>query len=361
MYYALQSIIHDRRQAHELNVQNRKLHTQTFSLKVLANLCWESGKIEECLRYGDDLVTLTRNLHIKSELAQALSVHGLRLMTLSRFAEALPRLLEAADLFAQLGDNENEIVALTGIARSYEQSGASDEERLAIWEKIRTLRKQRQHTAGEIEALKEMARLTRRQVSGKPNGKDAALAYLQEACELAASREETATQGDLLNTMGIIEWERADYDRALRYYEQAWRMFQRLGDRRHAGLLLNSIGVTLKQLGRTDEALSRLEEALQLHCDSGERLLEGHAQAVIGDLFSETGSFDKAAEHYHASLDIRREIGDRKGEGWMLARLAAASASQSAQEETRDLLQQAWAIADEIGDEQLKETCARLS
>jgi len=343
-------------QVHEINVQHRKLHTQTFSLKVLANLYWESGKIEECLRYCDDLVTLARSLHIKSELAQALSVHGLRLMALGRFEPARPRLLEAADLFAQLGDNENEIVALIGVARSEEQSGAGYEKCLAAWEKIRTLRKQQSDSSGEVEALKEMARLTRQRAGGK----DDALEYLQAAFDLAVSREETAAQGDLLNTMGIIEWERANYDRALRYYEEALQVFQRLDDCRHAGLLLNSIGVTLKQLGRTDEALSRLEEALQLHRDSGERLLEGHAQAVIGDLFSETGSVEKAAEHYRASLDIRREIGDRKGEGWMLARLAAASASQSAHDEARDLLNQALAIADEIGDEQLKEACARL-
>ncbi len=334
-------------------MQHRLLYNQNFSLKGMANLCWESGKIEECLRYCDDLVTLTRSLQIKSELAQALSIHGLRLMALSRFAEALPRLLEAAALFAELGDSENEIVALTGLARSYELSGANDEKCLATWEKIRTLRKQRQHTTGEIEALKEMAQLTRRQASGK----DAALAYLQEACDLAASCEATATQGDLLNTMGIIEWERANYEHALRYYEQALQMFQRLDDRRHAGLLLNSIGVTLKQLGRTDEALARLEAAVQLHRASGERLLEGHALAALGDLCNETGSFDQVAEHYRASLAIRREIGDRKGEGWMLARLAAVTA---APDEARDLAKQALVIANAIGDEPLQEACARL-
>ncbi len=340
-------------QVHEINVQTRRLHTRTFSLKVVANLCWESGKIDECLRYCDDLVVLTRNLHIKSEIAQALSIYGLRLMELGRFDAAFPRLLEAAELFAELGDSENEIVALTGLARSYEQSGASAETCLAVWEKIKMRRQQQQHTAGEIDALKEMARLNRQQ----PGRREVALGHLQEAAALAATSEDAAAQGDLLNTMGIIEWEQAHYESALRYYEESLQVFQRREDCKHAGLLLNSIGVTLKQLGRTDEAMARLAEAIQLHRASGERLLEGHALAALGDLFSATKSFAKAAEHYRASLAIRREIGDRKGEGWMLARLAAATA---APDEAHDLAKHALVIAETIGDAPLQEACARL-
>ena len=340
-------------QSYEIDLQHRLFFMQTFVLKGMANLCWELGKIEECLRHCDNLVMLTRSLHLKNELAPALSAHGLYLLALNRFDAALPRLREAAELFAELGDNENEIVALTGLARSYEQSGAGIETCLSVWEKIKTRRQQQQHTVGEIGALKEMARLNRQQ----PSGRDAALGHLQEAVALAATSEDAAAQGDLLNTMGIIEWERGNYDGALRHYEQALQVFQRLADRKHAGLLLNSIGVTLKQLGRTDEALSRLEEAVQLHRASGQRLLEGHALAIIGDLFNETGLLDKAAEHYRASLTIRREIGDRKGEGWMLARLAAVTVAPN---EARDLLNQALVIAEEIGDEQLKATCARL-
>ncbi len=344
-------------QCYEIQVQHSYLHyNRNFTLKGMANLCWESGKIEECLHYCDDLVSLNRNLQMRNELAPALSIHGLRLMALSRFDEAFPRLLEAAELFAELGDTENEIVALTGLARSYELSGTGDEKCLATWAKIRMLRRQQNDACGEIEALKELARLARRQVSGK----DAALGYLQEACDLAAGRADAAAQGDLLNTMGIIEWERAAYDRALDYYEQALQIFRRLDDRKHAGLMLNSIGVTLKRLGRTDEALARLEEAVQRHRESGKRLLEGHALAALGDLCNETKSYGQAAAHYRASLEIRREIKDRKGEGWMLARLAAVATAQAATDEAHDLLHQALTIAEEIGDGQLQTTCARL-
>jgi serine/threonine protein kinase/tetratricopeptide (TPR) repeat protein len=343
-------------QAYEITVQNRMPAHQTFAKLAMANLRWEQGDIEECLRLCHDAVERNRSLNMKSELAHSLSTHGQRLAALGRTEESLARLLEAADLFSQLGESRNEAPALTIIAHTYEQSAEGYEKCLATWERIRTLRKNQNDLAGEIEVLKEMARLARRRAGDQ----DLALRYLLEALDLAASRGDEARQGDLLNTMGIIEWERANYERALEHYEKAGRIFQSLNDRINAGLILNSIGVTLKHLGRSDEALPRLEEAVQLHRGSGQRLLEGHALAVIGDLFSETGSFDEAADNYRVSLDIRREIGDRKGEGWMLRKLAGVYASQSARDEARDLLNQAQAIADEIGDEQLKEACARL-
>jgi serine/threonine protein kinase/tetratricopeptide (TPR) repeat protein len=304
----------------EIARQNRMPMAQMINMTNLAGLYWEQGQVEECMELFQELVSLIRSLDIKSELAQALNVYGQRLLEIGRVQEALPPLSEAAELFSQLGDREKELLTITSL----------------------------------ITAFRGLARKGRQEDDPEP-----ALRYYQEALDLAECTGEKAQMGDLLNTMGIIEWERANYSRALEHYEKARQVFEGLGDQVNAGLMLSSIGATLKAMGRFDEAQSRLEEAIRIHRGSGQKLFEGHALAALGDVLSETGLSERAADHYSASLELRREVGDRQGEGWMLHHLAKVYA-QSEPERSQELLGQALAIAGEISSEQLKQACIRL-
>ncbi|MCI0421525.1 MAG: tetratricopeptide repeat protein, partial [Acidobacteria bacterium] len=94
------------RQWYDLYQQYRVPIKEPFVLVTITNIFWERGEIDECLRMCDELVSLTRNLNIRPELAQGLNVLGLRLLALDRPKEALPHLLEAADVFSQLGKSE---------------------------------------------------------------------------------------------------------------------------------------------------------------------------------------------------------------------------------------------------------------
>jgi serine/threonine protein kinase/tetratricopeptide (TPR) repeat protein len=306
----------------EIARQNQMPVAQMINTKNLAGLCWEQGRSEECLRLCQELVSLIRSLDIKGELAQALKVCGQRLLEIGRVQEARPVLAEAADLFSQLGDREMELLSLTSL----------------------------------MTALKRLGR----QVRKEGEGQEPALRYYQEALDIAAGTGDKAQMGDLLNTMGIVEWERANYGRALEHYENARQVFEELGDRVNTGLIMSSIGATLKAMGQFDKAKSHLEEAITILHASKQRLFEGHALAALGDVLSETGLFERAADQYNASLKLRREIGDRQGEGWMLHHLAQVYA-RTEPERSRELLDQALTIAGEIGSEQLQEACGHLS
>ena len=289
-------------------------------------------------------------------MAQALEVLSQRLLELDRLAEASPYLREAGEIFFQLGDSEEQIRILTSIAYVYERCGLDAAAALAAWEQVEALRSGQGNMSGELEALEGMARVARNQQQDPT----AALEYLDRALHVAERMGDAAKQGDLLNTMGIIEWGRLNYPNALGYYQKALKVFETLGDVVHAGLMLNSIGVTLHNLGRTDEAAAHLRHALQFHRRSGQRLLEGHALAALGDICDGATSLDQAREYYAASLEIRQEIGDRKGEGWMSHHLARVLFLQGGEEQALPLLNQATAIAVETGDQQLGAACARL-
>ena len=340
----------------ELTNQHRLYLQQIIIVRALASLCWERRKVDESLRLSTDLIALTRRLNLRRELGEALEVYSQRLLELDRLSEALPHLQEAGEIFSQLGDSEEQIRALTSIAYVHERCGEDAAAALAAWNSVESLRSNQANAGGELEALEGKARVARNQQQDP----DAALEYLARALEVAQRIGNAAKQGELLNTMGIIEWGRLDYAKALDYYQRALRIFETLGDRVHAGLMLNSVGVTLHKLGRTDEAAGHLQDALQLHRESGQRLLEGHALAALGDIYDEAATLDTAREYYAASLEIRREIGDRKGEGWMSHKLARILFSQGVEQQALPLLDRASAIASETGDQQLGDACARL-
>lgn len=120
-----------------------------------------------------DLVALTRRLDLKRELAQALAVLSQRLLELDRLAEALQHLLEAGDMFSQLGDSEEHIRTLTSIAYVYERCGSDAAAALAAWEHVASLQSVRGNAAGELEAFEGRARVARNQHRDLP----AALGY----------------------------------------------------------------------------------------------------------------------------------------------------------------------------------------
>src|SRR5262249_6225316 len=161
-----------------------------------------------------------------------------RLLEIGSVDDAQTHLLEAAELFSRLGEHEKELLTLTSLARLYERSVDGYEKYLAIWERIRKLHRERNEPVAGNAPLKKMAGQAR-----EAGDQDSALRYYQESLDLAAEKGDPADEGDLLNTMGIIEWERGNYTLALEHFERARRIFEELNDRHHAGLILNSIGV----------------------------------------------------------------------------------------------------------------------
>jgi tetratricopeptide (TPR) repeat protein len=334
------------------------MHLQrTYPLKAMANLLWEQGESEGAIRLTHELVSLTRRLNIKRELAQSLTLLAQRLITIGKSGDALPCLKEASTLFCEAGETEDEIKVLTSIMSTYADSPeepaaaleASDDAFDAALDAVRAVCKQLNNPAREIEALIKIARQLRRQGANP----DLALHCYEAALGVSVAIGDDAKQGDVLNSMGIVEWERGGFIRALEHYNSALAVFRIKGDMPHVGLMLNSIGVTLQKLSRHEEALESLKEAVEVLKQSGQRLLEGHALAAMAQALAALGKTGEATDCYQASLDVRREVGDRKGEAWMLYHLALIEVTGGSPNEATALLDQSRSIAVDTGDEPL--------
>jgi tetratricopeptide (TPR) repeat protein len=329
---------------------------QVLLLAAMAVVYWEQGKTDDSLRLYRDAAQIARDIRFAQALSQVLRTLGELLLVLNEPAEALPYLLESAAVFADLQNQEKAAESWGKVATIYQQSLGEYREALAAWDRVRALRRQMDDRRGTLEALQHMGHLARRHL-GEPTQ---ALQHLREALNLAIGLGDHAKQGELLNTLGIIEWQREAYANALAHYKQALQLYRDLGDTAHTGLMLNSLGVTLRCLGRYDEALAHLQVAVATNRQAGQRLLEGHGLAVMGDVYRDQGEYAQALYHYRASLELRRDIGDRQGEGWMLHALALVHAAQKVYAQAHDCVAQALAIAEEGADEELRQACVQV-
>jgi tetratricopeptide (TPR) repeat protein len=339
----------------KITEQNRNPILQCYSLTSLAHMYFRQGRIQESLQLYEQAIDVSRKAKNAEGLSLSLRMLGEVLLGMDRQSEALLHFQEAASIFAQLKDDESEALMWSNIATTHERE-QNYPDAIAAWEKVQTLRKAANNSPGKLEAIEAMARVTRQQ------GDDPArtLQCYGEALDLAEELDDRNKQGDLLNTMGILEWQQGRYKKALNYYERALKIFRELDDQVHQGVVLNSLGVTLTKLNHYEEALNCLEEAYKLHCQTKDVLLQGHALAALGEVHFEMGNLDEALHHYEMSLKVRQDIGDRKGEGWMTYHLARVYASQRAKGRARDYVNQASRIAKECNDGKLQEICNEL-
>jgi predicted ATPase/class 3 adenylate cyclase len=343
-------------QAYDIFVAHRDRQMASRALAGMASILWEQGKTQESLALYHDVLHMTRETQHGQSLAHTLRTLGELLVTVEEPQQALRYLHESTTVYAELEDYVSAASMWVKIARIHEQHGEHDQDALTAWEKVRDLYRQAGNSRGTLEALQQMARLARQHLGDLGQ----AMQYLCEAVQLTEDLEDTVTQGELCNTMGIIAWQQERFPEALAYYERALQLYRHMRDTAHTGVILNSIGVTLRCMRRYDEALAHLQEAVTANRQVQQRLYEGYGLAAIGDVYRDLGNNAQARIAYQDSLKIRQEIGDRRGEGWMLVAIAQTYAAQDVHAEAQRYIDAALAIAAQGEDEDLRRACRRI-
>ncbi|MFT5784216.1 MAG: tetratricopeptide (TPR) repeat protein, partial [Candidatus Krumholzibacteriia bacterium] len=328
---------------------------QGFHLLTCANIYLQLGRTEDAAASWERALEILRRAKHIDGLSRALVTFADVLLGLNRPGEARDHLVEAREISAQLEDSEmrTKIFYSLGLAHA-----ALDEypDAIAAWGRARALCHQQANFELELDVVSAMAQTTRKLVP-EPTF---ALQYYRDAIDLAARTSSCKRQGALQNTVGIIEWQRQNYEAALEAYESARKLFEECADHAGLGLVLSSMGVTLHKLGRP-EAAAQLRAAVAFNQKYGNRQLEGLALSALGDVQAEAGHPREAIAMYSQSLGIRKETQDRLGEGWMLHHLARAHAQLGALDRTRDFITAAQMIAIELDNVELLNSLSELS
>jgi tetratricopeptide (TPR) repeat protein/class 3 adenylate cyclase len=340
------------RLADENSVHLLPVH-RSFHLTSIAHIELQQGQIAAAIHTYRQAIELSRRAHHAEGLSQSLRTLGQVLFELGRQADALPYLVEAAELFAQLEDAVAEAEMWSYAATARERTGLNAEARDA-WKRVQPLCRQVGDSRGLLNAMEGVARTTR-EVDGAT---DSSVAAFEAALDMASTLGEWRRALACRNTLGILEWTRDRLPDALKHYEAALLLAREEGDRVEEGVILNSLGVTLSKLNRPEEARTVLEESVILNRDIGQPLLEAHALAGLGHVSRTLGRFDRAVEDFGRSRDLRRAAGDRVGEAWMWRRIAEAHAASGNNAAAQDAALEAARIATVSGDPGVIAACA---
>ncbi|MCG8469189.1 MAG: tetratricopeptide repeat protein, partial [Gemmatimonadetes bacterium] len=324
-----------------------------FHLTAMARLNLSEGRIDDALElYGEAVSMCRRTRHLEG-LSTSVRLLGEVLLNLERYEEALPHLLEAAELLGRMRDRPAEAAMWRAVALARERV-AAPEEAIEAWTRAGELAERQGHRTLELEAAEHRGRLL------EPSDLASALQAYGRSLELALAIGDLGKAGGFRYTIGVIHWRFGAYDEALKSFESAYELLSAEGLEKEAGLALNSVGRTLRDLGRLEEAKARLQAAIDLNHESGETLLEAHALAASGDVYLDLEEPTEASERFSAALELRKSLDDEAGQGWVLCRLARAQGALGSTEGFAFYLDEAEEIASRTGDLELAGECRSL-
>ncbi len=141
-----------------------------------------------------------------------------------------------------------------------------------------------------------------------------------------------------------------DHERADRYAGEAIALAEKLGDRRMLSALLNNHALTKMDLGQLTEAKDLLHRALRMAREMGQKGNEAYATGNLGIACAVEGDLPAARGYLGATVRLASELAAFPGRAMMNAWLGWVSAAEGRLEVATELIGQALASVQAIGD-----------
>ena len=143
--------------------------------------------------------------------------------------------------------------------------------------------------------------------------KDKAIEYGNKAIELGKKNNFKKGIAQAYNDLGIIYYDRQDFDTAIHLYQQAFPLRMELKDEKGVAALFNKIGIVYQKEAKFDSALNYAQRALVLYEKLNDKVGISYSLNNIGIVNQNMGNIDKALEYQEQSIAIKEEIHDRLG------------------------------------------------
>lgn len=277
------------------------------AVTIYENLLSNPGKADQKI-----LLKSYKNLVIcHSHLEQ----HALKIQTLERMMQALPKLpkAEISNVYAQMGDAYRALEIYAPASAAYDKAA---------------------HLLPQDADPRVRGRLLTAMGLCQGNMGDFASASesLTQAKELAARISEPLTVAESDSNLGILYWERGDYPQALQLLNNSLETERKNTLRRNEGVDLNNLGLVKKSMGYFPDAMRAFEDALAIAREVGNVKDEAIALSNRTLLNRITGKLSEARADYRAALELYERTGFQEGKAGALL-----GVGKIAEREDRDL------------------------
>jgi len=143
--------------------------------------------------------------------------------------------------------------------------------------------------------------------------KDKAIEYGNKAIEYGNRVKFNKGIAQAYNDLGIIYFDKENYDTAILLYNKAILIRQKLKDEKGIAKLHNKIGIVYQKQGLFDKALENQFKALSLFEKAADQVGISYSLNNIGIIHQNMGLYEKAIEYQERSIRIKEAIGDKYG------------------------------------------------
>ncbi len=142
---------------------------------------------------------------------------------------------------------------------------------------------------------------------------DSAKRYVSEALVLAKKLKWQKGIGALLDCLGSIHNDNAEYSKALEYYHAAYKINKVIDHRPNMARNLNNLGSVYQRQAQLVKAQEYNFQALRLAEDNKMNDLTGLLYANIATVYMDQGNFEKSLEYNYKALKKHKEMKDKNG------------------------------------------------
>ncbi len=166
-----------------------------------------------------------------------------------------------------------------------------------------------------------------------------------ESLSIARRIGDRGIEGDLLNKIGSVEFEKGNLVSAIERFNEALSIHREVSNRTGEAEDLNDMGISNTYLERFDEAERCLLPALEIHRELGNRGLEAVTLSNLAVMHLARREFATASEAATQCLTIAREVEARLTECWALNHQGVAQQGLGRAGQALEYLQAALTIA----------------
>lgn len=182
--------------------------------------------------------------------------------------------------------------------------------------------------------------------------REKAIAAGNKAIQLAKRIDYKKGIAQAYNDLGIIFFDKENYDTAIALYNRSAELRQQLNDELGQAKIFNKIGIVYQKQGSFDKALDNQLKALALFERAANDQGISYSLNNIGILHQNLGRYEKAIEYQLRSIAIKEKINDRFGLAGSYVNIANNYLNLNDPGRSADYYNRAIAISRELGDKE---------
>jgi len=275
----------------------------------------------------------------QSNFADALKTLDTAIKTLS--GDSVDVLIEQAEIYLLRG-------AIYEVQGSIPDAQQAIEEALSIVEKVAM--------NDPVKKIRANAYISLGGIFRNHGNYDKAIEMYEHSKALLEELNDKQVIGNVTYLLGIVYHMKGDFKKAIDLNEESLAILEQIGDKKNIGHTCNNLGIMYSYLDERQKSLDFHRKALRISLEVGDKRGEGMAYSNLAISYLDADEYEKAHEHFHKYLKIAEHIGDKMGISAAFGNLAILYLRTKEYDKAEQHLLRAEKIIKELGNKQLLAT-----